>query len=58
MNEREQWDLKFLGKLKEESHFLVTKDRSTIRYGVDIISNPPINLPEDALKFLTSFRMP
>lgn len=55
MNEREQWDLKFLGKLKEESHFLVTKDRSTIRYGVDIISNPPINLPEDALKFLTSF---
>lgn len=55
MNEREQWDLKFLGKLKEETHFIFTKDNSTIRYSVDIISNPPVNLPEDALRYLTSF---
>ena len=55
MIDREQWDLKFLGKLKEDSHFLFAKEKSTIRYAVEIVSNPPVNLPEEALKYLTSF---
>lgn len=55
MSEREYWDIKFLGKLKNNGNFLFTKENSTIRYSIDIISNPPENLPENALKYLTSF---
>lgn len=55
MSEREYWDSKFLGKLNDSSRLIFAKDNSTIRYSIEIVSNPPVNLPENALKYLTSF---
>lgn len=55
MSERKYWDLKFLGKLKNNGRFVFTKENSTIRFQIEIISNPPVSLPEDALRYLTSF---
>lgn len=55
MSEREYWDSKFLGKLKDSSRLIFAKDNTTIRYSIEIVSNPPVNLPENALKYLTSF---
>lgn len=55
MSETEYWNIKFLGKLKDNGDFLFANENSTIRYSLKIISNPPVNLPEDAMKYLTSF---
>ncbi|GIN89466.1 hypothetical protein J22TS1_05170 [Siminovitchia terrae] len=54
MSEKEYWDIKFLGKIKDSGNFLLN-DNSTIRYSLKIISNPPENFPENALRYLTSF---
>lgn len=55
MYKKEEWDSKFLGKLKDSSRLILAKDNTSIRYPIEVISNEPVNLPEDALKFLTSF---
>lgn len=55
MNERANWDLKFLGKIRSDGNISLVNDRKTIRFYLDIVSNPPENLPDDANKFLTSF---
>ena len=55
MSEREKWDIKFLGKLRKNGNLITTQQNTSIRFYIDIISNPPENLPETALKYLTSF---
>lgn len=55
MSRREEWDSKFLGKLKDSSKIILAKDNTTIRYPIEVISNGPDNLPENALRYLTSF---
>lgn len=55
MNKKEEWDSKFLGKLKDSSKIILAKDNTSIRYPIEVISNEPVNLPENALRYLTSF---
>lgn len=55
MSEREHWDFKFIGKLKDTSRIIFTKENTAIRYPLEILSNTPLNLPENALRYLTSF---
>ncbi|OXS68583.1 hypothetical protein B1B04_20010 [Lysinibacillus sp. KCTC 33748] len=55
MSKKEEWDSKFLGKLKDSSKIILAKDNTTIRYPIEVISNGPDNLPENALRYLTSF---
>lgn len=55
MSKKEEWDSKFLGKLKDSSKIILAKDNTTIRYPIEVISNEPDNLPENALRYLTSF---
>lgn len=55
MNERANWDLKFLGKIRSDGNISIVKDGKTMRFYLDIDSNPPTNLPDDATKYLTCF---
>lgn len=55
MNKKEEWDSKFLGKLKDSSKIILAKDNTSIRYPIEVISNEPVNLPENASRYLTSF---
>jgi len=55
MNDRANWDMKFLGKVRSDGNISLVNEGKNIRFYIDIISQPPENLPEDALKYLTSF---
>lgn len=55
MSKKEEWDSKFLGKLKDSSKLILAKENTSIRYPIEIISNETDGLPENASKYLTSF---
>lgn len=55
MNEKMNWDFKFLGKIRSDANISIVNDGKTMRFYLDIDSNPPENLSDDATKFLTCF---
>ncbi|WP_139891937.1 McrB family protein [Bacillus sp. D386] len=55
MTETKWFETKFLGKLQDTDHFLLTKENSIIRFPIKVISNPPENITDDITKRVTSF---
>lgn len=55
MSETKHFEIELLGKLRDTESFRLVKEDSTIRFPIEIISNPPENIPDDITKRITCF---